>query len=392
MSKLLISCDDTLFVHGGKYYFKNQEWSDFYNRYLRVFDNLRIAVRCERNDVLKLCRVPIDDSRIEVINIPNFSGPIEYAINYFKIGKSLRNICDGCDAAIVRIPSTIGQRVARHVIRENLPYGVEVVFDAEDGWKSETKLLNRLLWKLIDNEMREICYNADGVSCVTEFFLQRHYYSKKKKSFSAHYSTLDLPKSFFSSPRSFPLGRNFTIANVANQVQFNGRKGFNEIIEAMSILKRRGVIVNAKFAGQDYHNGIAQFKAMALNLGIDKQVEFVGYLTRPDLDKFLSSVDLFVMPTRAEGLPRVIIEAMAKGLPVITTPVSGNPELIPSHFLVNYDNVQVLADRIEELMSNKELYENASEENFSNSLKYESSILEGRRDVFYKQLKKITDF
>lgn len=55
---------------------------------------------------------------------------------------------------------------------------------------------------------------------------------------------------------------------------------------------------------------------------------------------------------------------------------------------MNYDNVQVLADRIEELMSNKELYENASEENFSNSLKYESSILEGRRDVFYKQLKK----
>lgn len=389
MSKLLISCDDTLFVYHGKYYFKDQEWCNFYKRYLRVFDSLRIAVRCECIDELKPCRILIDDPRIEVIDIPNFSGPLEYTKKYFKIGRVLRNICDGCDAAIVRLPSTVGQRVARKVIKNHIPYGVEVVYDAEDGWRSETKLINRFLWKRIDKEMRSTCYKANGISCVTEFYLQKHYYSKKADAFTSHYSTLELPKGFYGSPKKYPEGKTFTLANVANQIQFNGRKGFNEIIEAICLLKKKGIIVHAKFVGQDYHNGIAQFKDLSRRLGVEKQIEFMGYLTRPELDDFLSSVDIFVMPTRAEGLPRVIIEAMAKGLPAISTPVSGNPELLDSYFLVKYEDIQTLANRIEELITNKELYERVSLENFSNSQKYEATVLERKRDAFYQKLKQI---
>ena len=389
MSKLLISCDDTLFVYHGKYYFKNQEWCNFYKRYLRIFNSLRIAVRCEVVDELNSCNILIDDTRIEVIDIPNFSGPLEYVKKYFKIGRALTNICDGCDAAIVRLPSTIGQRVARKVIKSHIPYGVEVVYDAEDGWRSEKKIINRYLWKRIDKEMRETCYTANGISCVTEFYLQKHYYSKKADAFTSHYSTLELPKEFYGFPKKYPEGKTFTLANVANQIQFNGRKGFNEIIEAISILKKKGVIVNAKFVGQDYHNGITQFMDLSRRLDVEKQIEFMGYLTRPELDDFLSSVDMFVMPTRAEGLPRVIIEAMAKGLPAISTPVSGNPELLDTHFLVKYEDVQTLANRIEELIIDKELYEKTSFENFNNSQKYEATVLERKRDAFYQKLEQI---
>lgn len=389
MSKLLISCDDTLFVYHGKYYFKNQEWCNFYKRYLRIFNFLRIAVRCEVVNELNSCNILIDDTRIEVIDIPNFSGPLEYAKKYFKIGRALTNICNGCDAAIVRLPSTIGQRVARKVIKSHIPYGVEVVYDAEDGWRSEKKIINRYLWKRIDKEMRETCYTANGISCVTEFYLQKHYYSKKADAFTSHYSTLELPKEFYGFPKKYPEGKTFTLANVANQIQFNGRKGFNEIIEAISILKKKGVIVNAKFVGQDYHNGITQFMDLSRCLDVEKQIEFMGYLTRPELDDFLSSVDMFVMPTRAEGLPRVIIEAMAKGLPAISTPVSGNPELLDTHFLVKYEDVQTLANRIEELIIDKELYEKTSFENFNNSQKYEATVLERKRDAFYQKLEQI---
>lgn len=390
MARLLISCDDSLFVYGGRYYFKDQEWCNFYKRYLRVFDSLRIAVRCELVDELKPCRILIDDARIEVVDIPNFSGPVEYAKKYFKIGLILKNICKGCDAAIVRLPSTIGQRVARKVIKNHIPYAVEVVYDAEDGWRSETRCVNRFLWKRIDKEMRETCYNANGVSCVTESYLQKHYFSKKKGAFTSHYSTLELPESFYGSAKKFPQVKSFTIANVANQIQFNGRKGFNEIIEAISLLKKKGIIVNAKFVGQDYHNGIARFKDFSRRLNVEDQIEYMGYLTRSELDAFLSSVDMFVMPTRAEGLPRVIIEAMAKGLPAISTPVSGNPELLDAHFLVKYEDVQTLASRIEELITDKELYERISLENFNNSKKYESTVLEKRRDLFYQELKQIS--
>ena len=105
------------------------------------------------------------------------------------------------------------------------------------------------------------------------------------------------------------------------------------------------------------------------------------------LDDYLSSADLFVLPTKAEGLPRVIIEAMAKGLPCISTNVSGNPELLGARWLIGYDDVLALTERIKELCSNAELYEATSTENFNNSCGYEASILEKRRDAFYTKLK-----
>ena len=113
----------------------------------------------------------------------------------------------------------------------------------------------------------------------------------------------------------------------------------------------------------------------------------MGYLNREELDKFLNEADIFVLPTRAEGLPRVIIEAMAKGLPCITTPVSGNPELVDERFLVPYDDVALLADRIEELATTPNLYECTSRINYRRSKNYESSLLQARRDDFYNKLK-----
>lgn len=388
MAKLLISCDDNIFIYNGNYYYKDQEWCNFYNRYLRVFESIRIVVRCVHTEVLKSCRVKIDDPRVEIVYIPNFSGPREYLKCYHKIGGLLKNVVDGCDAAIVRLPSTIGQRVAKLVMKNKLPYGVEVVYDAEDGWRSERNIINKLLWKKIDIDMRKTCRAADGVACVTEFYLQRHYYSIKPDSFKSYYSTLELPKSFYSSAKQHPVDRTCVLANISNQIQFNGRKGYNEIIQAISLLKKRNVIVNAKFVGQSYDNGVDKLKEYSERLGVSEQIQYLGYLTRPEIDQFLTNVDLFVMPTKAEGLPRVIIEAMAKGLPAISSPVSGNPELLSSHFLVEYDDVNTLADRILELVSNKERYELASKENFAKSQQYEASILEERRDSFYKSLKK----
>ena len=104
------------------------------------------------------------------------------------------------------------------------------------------------------------------------------------------------------------------------------------------------------------------------------------------MSSFLDNSDLFVLPTKAEGLPRVIIEAMAKGLPVVTTPASGNPELIENKYLVEYSDVEGLAHKIEELVTFKEAYEKASRVNFEKSLEYAPDILQTRRDKFYVEL------
>lgn len=387
MAKLLLSCDDYVFCYNGKYYARTQEKFDFYQRYLRVFDQLRLVTRCVNEDKLGKTRVLLDDERIEYVPLPFFSGPIQYAKQYFKITEKIKNITEGCDAAILRLPATVAQRVGKKVMQSGIPYAMELVFDAADAYENANNLLERVLWKMIDKQMKQVCEQSDGVSCVTERYMQQHYTSKKENAFFSNYSSITLYDSFFTSPKKYPTKDVFRIAHVCTQVQYNGRKGYNEIIDALKILKARGVKVEVNFAGPDYHNGIAQLTEYAKKHDVGDMVNFVGGVTREQLSSYLENSDLYVMPTWAEGLPRVIIEAMAKGLPCITTPVSGNPELVSEHFLVNYHDVEKLADRIEELIKNKELYEATSRENFERSLKYEASVLEKRRDEFYTQLK-----
>ncbi len=387
MSRLLLSCDDSIIMHGDKYYASSQEGYEFFMRYLRVFEKLRIVCRCTKESQLKSARVLIDDPRIEVVYITDFHRPKQYAQKYFQVGMEIKDAIKGCDCAVFRLPSTIAFRVWKAYRKTKRPYACEIVYDAQDGIAASISWINKLLWMKIDKDMRKACYEAAGVSCVTEQYLQRRYFTKKTDGFVSHYSSLSLKKEFYTSSRQFPDKTVFTIAHVAKQVAFNGRKGINQIIEALQILKKEGVVVNACFAGKDYEGGIDKLNQYARTLGVADQVKFLGFINREALGKLLDDADIYVMPTKAEGLPRVIIEAMAKGLPCISTPVSGNPELLPDHYLVGYYDVPVLAERIKELATDRNAYEIASAENFTNSLKYEATILESRRDEFYSKLK-----
>lgn len=385
--KVLLICDEYIYYSNGNFYAGSNERLDFLSRYIRVFDKVRLALRCIEEKNIKPQRVLIDNPKIEVYPIPIFHGPKEYALTYFKIGKILRNVVEGCDAAILRLPSTIAQRAYKRIIKSGIPYATEIVFDANDGKETASNMLESFLWGKIDRQMKKICYNADGVSCVTEKYLQKRYFSKKTGHFESHYSTLALNKSFFTSPRSYPDHSPLTIAHVDLQIGLHSRKGTDIIIKALEKLKRRGVVVNVKFAGDDWDNSTEAILSYAKDHHVDGQVQCVGFLTRDKLESFLNDSDLFVLPTKAEGLPRVIIEAIAKGLPTITTPASGNPELIPAKYLVDFYDVDGLAERIETFVTSKEAYEEASKVNFEHSLQYEASILEERRDKFYNNLR-----
>lgn len=389
MARLLISCDDYIFSYNNQYYFKNQEWKEFYDRYLRVFEQLRICNRVIELDSIAKERVLIDNPNIEIVNVPIFHGPKEYLTKYFKVGRAMKNAVTGCDAAVLRLPSTIAQRLSKHVIKAKIPYATEVVFDAIDGVSAANSIIHKILWRIIDKKMKYICGRADGVSCVTEHYLQRRYFSTKDMHFTSHYSTLSLGPSFFTSPRVYPTHSPLNIAHVDLQIGLHSRKGTDKVILALEQLKLRGIIANVKFAGEDRGNNAEKIKEFAKLHNVEGQVQCVGYLTRGQLSDFLDNADLFVLPTQAEGLPRVIIEAIAKGLPTITTPASGNPELISSDFLVEYSDVNKMAEKMSVLISDKSCYEKVSKENFEHSLQYQASILQERRDAFYTKLKSL---
>jgi glycosyltransferase involved in cell wall biosynthesis len=90
-------------------------------------------------------------------------------------------------------------------------------------------------------------------------------------------------------------------------------------------------------------------------LGLIGSAFLAGF--RSDLDRFIAQLDLFVLPSFTEGLPNVVLEACAAGVPVIATAVGGTPEIIEdgvSGFLVLPGDSEQLAGRIDEALENEE--------------------------------------
>ncbi len=97
---------------------------------------------------------------------------------------------------------------------------------------------------------------------------------------------------------------------------------------------------------------LEDLKQEAAGLGIDPCVRFLGF--QNDISAFLQNIDLFVLPSLAEGLCLAVLEAMATGVPVVSTRVGGLPEIFdhaPYGRLVPSMNVQALHEAIMEFLS-----------------------------------------
>jgi teichuronic acid biosynthesis glycosyltransferase TuaC len=110
------------------------------------------------------------------------------------------------------------------------------------------------------------------------------------------------------------------------------RKGFHRVIELLPALRRRWPDLVYLIVGGPSPEGDmgARLREQAARLGCDDIVRFCGPIPAADLHVPLSAADVFVLATRNEGWANVFLEAMACGLPVVTTDVGGNAEVVSS--------------------------------------------------------------
>lgn len=129
------------------------------------------------------------------------------------------------------------------------------------------------------------------------------------------------------------------------------RKGIHHLLSAFAGIARAfpeacliiaGLAENKRYA--------AQLKAQCNQSDLDGRVEFVDEMPQVRLAARMKEACVFVLPTYSEGLPRVVYEAMAAGLPVIASAVSGIPDIVEdgvTGFLVQPGDEAALAERIQ---------------------------------------------
>jgi teichuronic acid biosynthesis glycosyltransferase TuaC len=148
------------------------------------------------------------------------------------------------------------------------------------------------------------------------------------------------------------------------------RKGMHRIIQLIPKLRQQHHELIYLIAGGSSGEGDwqAMLESMVRNLSLGGIVRFLGPVPPEDLHKALSASDVFVLATRNEGWANVFLEAMACGLPVVSTDVGGNSEVVCHNFLgsiVPFDDqdamLAALANALERTWNRQAIIEYATD-------------------------------
>jgi colanic acid/amylovoran biosynthesis glycosyltransferase len=132
-------------------------------------------------------------------------------------------------------------------------------------------------------------------------------------------------------------------------------KGQAILLEAAALLRDRGLDFELLFLGGG--EDLESLREKAVHMGLAGVVTFAGPVGHAQVKEELSRADLFVLPSFAEGIPIALMEAMASGVPAISTFIAGLPELIEdgkSGFLTRPSDATHLAGTIESILRGRE--------------------------------------
>jgi glycosyltransferase involved in cell wall biosynthesis len=351
-----------------------------------VFDNVVVAARVRGVEDLPENLSRADGDGVEFLDLPDYTGPWQYLRNIKEIRSRIRNGIAHADAFCLRVPCPIATIVWQELRRLNLNFGVEVVGDpweslAPGGPRSIVRPIAR--WSASRN-LRAQCHEACAVCYVTRDTLQRRY-PPASHAFLDGFSDIQLPpEAVVDTPRSKISDNPRLILVGTLEVLY---KAPDVLIRAVAETGRMNLRLTLVGDGRRRQS----MEGLATSLAVADQITFAGHLEagRAVRDA-LDAADIFVLPSRTEGLPRAMIEAMARGLPCIGSTVGGIPELLPEEDLVPPDDVGALATKIIEFIDNPQRYAEASHRNLEASKQFLSTVLEPRRTAFYAELLRVS--
>ena len=372
-----------------------QVWTDgqspysFWARYLTVFESVTVLARVRDLAEPSSERQPASGKGVRFLGVPDYTGPWQYALCAPAVAAVARKAIQNGSAILLRPPAETVAWVLWYIRKSGRPYGVEVVADPYDvfGPNAIRHPLRPLFRWWFTRALKRQCASACAAAYVTERALQRRY-PPSRAICVTHCSDVELPESAFASgprrPRQNGKPRIVFVGSLAQPY-----KAVDVLIDAL-VKCQAHVDAELVIVGRGRYQLELEQRAKAL--GLADRVCFRGQLTTSmEVRAELDSADLFVLPSRVEGLPRAMIEAMARGLPCVGSDVGGIPELLPAEDLVPPDNVAALASKIIEVLQQPPRMQRMSGRNLLKAGEYKDDILNPRRRAFYQFLRNQTE-
>lgn len=201
---------------------------------------------------------------------------------------------------------------------------------------------------------RYLFTNADAVVVLSNYWKR---VVNEKFNLGDKVRVIYNPCTVTSLPAEYAKTKSILYAGTLNQ-----RKGYADLINAFARIATQYPDWSIVLAG----NGeVEQARELATSLGIEKQVILLGWVSGESKDKAYKQASVFCLPSYAEGFPMAVLDAWAYGLPVITTPVGGIPDIAKDGenlLLFNPGDIDALAKHLERMINDEALRAKLSKE------------------------------
>ncbi|MCI8496934.1 MAG: glycosyltransferase family 4 protein [Clostridiales bacterium] len=370
----------------GQYYSFGFPYALWQN-YLKVFDELQVSTRCCPLEMLKKQEragyVLSSGERVSFLPISAYRSGKDLFRHFSLIQGQVRMALENADCAIIRLNSFIGFVACHEAIRMGKPWMVEMVACPWDALWNRGSIAGKLAAWPVKAVTRHYVKKAPRVLYVTKEFLQRRY---PAEGVCAGISDVNLPPADEMAllNRLSCMGGGpgdllrFGMVGYLN-VDF---KGYRQAFEALAKIKNQlPPFVLQCVGGGDP----ARWKTLLKQLDLEKNVEFLGTIpSGAAMFEWMDHLDLYLIPSLQEGLPRALAEAMSRGLPCIGARTGGIPELLPPDFLYPPKNPDALARLILRVSRDRELQKAAARTNFETAKAYSEEVLMEQRLSFWR--------
>lgn len=385
--KLTFVHDGPLFYdEEGKYY--EFAYHELLQRYSYLADDITFMMRTKPiNGNRKFTLVP---KEIHVVSVPNFKSAKLYFTERKKAEVIVKEQIEKSDIVVLRTQSSIAQIALKYIRKSDKPYIIESVGCSWDSYWNHG-LLGKMVAPYMYIKTRHAIAGADYVYYVTTEFLQKRYPTRGKTVCCSNVVLDQLEDSTLEKRRmkidQFDPKKKLVLGTAA--ALDTRYKGQEYVIRALKELTEAGYNVEYHLAG-----GMTGAKPnffledLARKQGVLDRVIFCGSLSAKQMNSYYDSLDIYIQPSKQEGLPRAVIEAMSRGCPVIGTNIAGIPELIQNNYLFKKGSTRELIKALWRILESD--LGRIATENFNKAREYEKGKLIKRRERFYDEF--LADF
>jgi glycosyltransferase involved in cell wall biosynthesis len=378
-----------LFIHDCRFYKENDKvfqagtfpktiWE---NNYLPYFETITVIGRESNNPNDKTELSSTDDGRVQFVLISEYNSAKNFFLQHRAIKSKIKNEIEGKDITILRLPSMFGFTAADILIKMKKPYMVEVVDNAFDSYWHYPSLAGKLSAFFFEIVMKKAVRNAAYVYYVSKSLQKDYPANGHEEVISDVILTHTLSREEINVARFN--GQVMKIALTgALDVKYKGQA---VLLKAISILDD-GIKGNVElyFAGVGESDWLV---AYAKKLNLFSNIKFMGRLPHAKLIEQYKNMSLYVHPSFKEGMPRVILEAMSMGCPVLGSATAGIPEIVALEYLHKPGDYKKLSGQIKMFYENRKLLEEEAFKSLEGVVPFLKENMDKKRSDFYSKVK-----